>query len=60
MRNDLWMFGGLEEGGSSFESEARLRLHFDSKCRTAATAETMGSARALRRAFDLQQRYRSR
>jgi hypothetical protein len=51
--------GQDEKGGTSFESENRLRLHFGSKPRTAAKAETMGYARAFRRAVDSQPRGRS-
>jgi hypothetical protein len=46
-------------GGTSSESEARLRLHLGSKLRTAATTETTGYARAFRRAVDSQPRGRS-
>jgi len=42
----------IREGGTSFESEARLRLQIGSKPRNAATTETTGFARAFRRAFD--------
>jgi hypothetical protein len=39
---------------------ARLRLHLGSKPRTAGKGETTGDARAVRRAFDWQQRGRLR
>ena len=44
--------GTRREGATSSESEAHLRLHFGSKPRTAATAETTGYARAFRHACD--------
>src|ERR1700723_1101588 len=44
--------------GTSFESEARLRLHLSSKPRNAARGETMGYARAFCRAVDSQPRWR--
>ncbi|SRR6266700_3110797 len=43
-------------GGTSSESDARLRLHLDSKPRNAAKCETTGRSRASRRAFDWQPR----
>ena len=48
------------EGGTSFESEARLRLHLGSKPRIAAIAGTTGYPRAFRRAVDWQQKCRLR
>jgi hypothetical protein len=41
----------------SSESEPRLPIRLGSKLRTAAKAETMGSARAFRRAADSQPRW---
>jgi hypothetical protein len=60
MRNDLLILVLDGKGGTSFESEARLRLHLGSKPRTAARAETKDCARAFRHAVDWQQRCRLR
>jgi hypothetical protein len=43
-------------GGTSFESEARLLIHLGSKLRTVATIGTTGYARASGRVFDSQPR----
>jgi hypothetical protein len=48
------------KGGTSFESEARLLIHLDSKLRTVATVGTTGYARAFGRVFDSQPRCRLR
>jgi hypothetical protein len=64
MRSDLLILAlrcslRVRGGGTSSESEARLRLHHGSKAHTDTKAETKGYARAFRRAFDLQPKDRS-
>jgi hypothetical protein len=47
------------KGGTSPESEPRIRLHLDNRDHNAAKVETKGYARAYRRAADSQPRGRS-
>jgi|HubBroStandDraft_6_1064221.scaffolds.fasta_scaffold1281154_2 hypothetical protein len=55
-----WLSVQDGKGGTSSESEARLRFHLGSTRRNAAKGGTTGYARAFRRAFDWQQRCRLR
>jgi len=48
----------VREGGTSSESEARLRFHLVNKPQNHAKSETTGYARTFRRAFDWRQRCR--